>query len=121
MNMMGAAGGAVAPLSIGIILDNTARNWAATFWSSGAIYFLGGLCWLWIDPVRRLGSGEMTDALEPWIWRAALRPAAVHSTARRSGALRQPASALLEPALIPRHRHRRLAAMESRRRSLAAP
>jgi len=51
MNMMGAFGGTVAPLVIGIILDATARDWAVTFWISGAIYFLGGLCWLGIDPV----------------------------------------------------------------------
>jgi MFS family permease len=51
MNMMGAVGGAAAPLVIGVILDATARDWAMTFWISGVIYFLGGLCWLGIDPV----------------------------------------------------------------------
>ncbi len=51
MNMMGAFGGAVAPLVIGILLDATNRDWSVTFWISGAIYFIGGLCWLWIDPV----------------------------------------------------------------------
>jgi MFS family permease len=51
MNMMGAVGGAAAPLVIGVILDATARDWAVTFWISGVIYFLGGLCWLGIDPV----------------------------------------------------------------------
>ena len=51
MNMMGSIGAAVAPLVIGIILDTSGRNWALTFWISGIIYFLGGLCWLWLDPV----------------------------------------------------------------------
>jgi MFS family permease len=51
MNMMGSIGAAVAPLVIGIILDSSGRNWALTFWISGIIYFLGGLCWLWLDPV----------------------------------------------------------------------
>ena len=51
MNMMGSVGAAVAPLMIGMILDSSGRNWALTFWISGIIYFLGGLCWLWLDPV----------------------------------------------------------------------
>ena len=51
MNMMGSFGGMAAPLVIGIILDATARNWELTFWISGVIYFLGALCWLWLDPV----------------------------------------------------------------------
>ncbi len=51
MNMMGSIGAAIAPLVIGIILDSSGRNWALTFWISGIIYFLGGLCWLWLDPV----------------------------------------------------------------------
>lgn len=51
MNMMGSIGAAVAPLMIGLILDSSGRNWAITFWISGIIYFLGGLCWLWLDPV----------------------------------------------------------------------
>jgi sugar phosphate permease len=54
MNMMGSIGAAVAPLVIGIILDYSDRNWALTFWISGIIYFLGGLCWLWLDPVTPL-------------------------------------------------------------------
>jgi len=58
MNMMGAFGGTVAPLVIGIILDATARDWAVTFWISGAIYFLGGLCWLGIDPVTPVEAEE---------------------------------------------------------------
>ena len=51
MNMMGSFGAAVAPLVIGIILEFSGRNWALTFWMSGTSYFLGGLCWLWLDPV----------------------------------------------------------------------
>jgi hypothetical protein len=33
-------------------------NWALTFWISGAIYFLGGLCWLWVDPVTPIPADE---------------------------------------------------------------
>lgn len=56
MNMMGSVGAAIAPLVIGIILDYSDRNWALTFWISGVIYFLGGLCWLWLDPVTPIES-----------------------------------------------------------------
>src|SRR5688572_9460721 len=58
MNMMGSFGGMAAPLVIGIILDLTARNWELTFWISVVIYFLGGLCWLWLDPVTPIKAGN---------------------------------------------------------------
>jgi MFS family permease len=58
MNMMGSVGAAIAPLAIGFILDHTQHNWALIFWISGIIYFLGGLCWFWIDPVTPLESGH---------------------------------------------------------------
>jgi len=56
MNMMGSLGAAAAPLLIGMIVENTDRNWALTFWISGVIYFLGGLCWLWLDPVTSIDA-----------------------------------------------------------------
>jgi MFS transporter, ACS family, glucarate transporter len=58
MNMMGSIGAAIAPLVIGIILDSSGRNWALTFWISGIIYFLGGLCWLRLDPVTPIEAKE---------------------------------------------------------------
>jgi MFS family permease len=58
MNMMGSIGAAVAPLVIGLILDASGRNWALTFWLSGIIYFLGGLCWLRLDPVTPIEARE---------------------------------------------------------------
>lgn len=58
MNMMGSIGGALAPLVIGLIIDSSDRNWALTFWISGAIYFLGGLCWLWVDPVTPITADD---------------------------------------------------------------
>ncbi len=61
MNMMGSIGAAVAPLVIGIILDSSGRNWALTFWISGIIYFLGGFCWLWLDPVTPIEANEATS------------------------------------------------------------
>jgi ACS family glucarate transporter-like MFS transporter len=58
MNMMGSFGGMLAPLVVGVILDSTGRDWAVTFWISGAIYLLGGLCWLWLDPVTPILPDE---------------------------------------------------------------
>jgi MFS family permease len=58
MNMMSGLGAAVAPLVVGFILDATERNWALTFWISGAVYFIGGLCWLGIDPVTPIEGAE---------------------------------------------------------------
>ena len=62
MNMMGSLGAAAAPLVIGLILELGDRNWALTFWISGIIYFLGGLCWLWLDPVTPI-EAEGSQAL----------------------------------------------------------
>lgn len=59
MNMMSAFGAAISPLVIGFLLDQTGRQWALTFWISGCIYALGGLCWWWLDPVTPL---QMTNA-----------------------------------------------------------
>jgi ACS family glucarate transporter-like MFS transporter len=49
MNMMGSIGAAIAPLLTGIVLDSTARNWMVTFWISGIVYLIGGICWFWLD------------------------------------------------------------------------
>ena len=62
MNMMGSLGAAAAPLVIGLILELGDRNWALTFWISGIIYSLGGLCWLWLDPVTPI-EAEGSQAL----------------------------------------------------------
>jgi MFS transporter, ACS family, glucarate transporter len=54
MNMMGNFGGMAGPLVVGYILYFTDRNWMITFWISSAVYFLGAICWLFIDPVTPL-------------------------------------------------------------------
>lgn len=61
MNMMSGIGSAAAPFVIGVLLDATNRNWSLTFWIAAAVYFLGGLCWLGIDPVTPI-VGEEKDA-----------------------------------------------------------
>ena len=57
MNMMGNAGGALAPLMIPYVLSWTNNNWNVNFWMFAAVYFLGALCWVFIDPVTPL-EGE---------------------------------------------------------------
>jgi MFS transporter, ACS family, glucarate transporter len=56
MNMTGHFGGSVAPALIGYILVKTGYNWALTFYTSAAIYCIGGVCWMLIDPVTSLDT-----------------------------------------------------------------
>jgi MFS transporter, ACS family, glucarate transporter len=51
MNMWGNIGGALSPLAIGYILNGTGNNWNITFYVSSAIYLVGLLCWMFLDPV----------------------------------------------------------------------
>jgi MFS family permease len=54
MNMMGNFGGMAGPLVVGLVLDNTNRDWQLAFLISAVIYFLGAICWMFIDPVTPL-------------------------------------------------------------------
>ncbi len=54
MNMLGNFGGMAGPVVVGFVLDWTNRDWQLAFAISAAIYFLGALCWLFIDPVKPL-------------------------------------------------------------------
>ncbi len=54
MNMMGNAGGALAPLVAGYILKNTHENWNLVIYVAAAVYFLGAFFWLALDPVTPL-------------------------------------------------------------------
>jgi ACS family glucarate transporter-like MFS transporter len=54
MNMMGNFGGMAGPLVVGLVLQFTNRDWQLAFLVSSIIYFLGGICWFWIDPVTPL-------------------------------------------------------------------
>ncbi|MFA6545687.1 MAG: MFS transporter, partial [Limisphaerales bacterium] len=63
MNMMGNAGGALAPLVIPYVLKWTDNNWNVNFWMFAAVYFIGSVCWMFIDPVTPLErEGELTPA-----------------------------------------------------------
>lgn len=54
MNMMGNAGGALAPMVVPLVLAATNNNWSINFWMFAVVYFLGAVCWLFIDPVTPL-------------------------------------------------------------------
>lgn len=62
MNMAGNIAGGVAPVAVGYILQSSGHNWLITFWISAAIYLLGGLCWVWIDPVTPLEETAASNA-----------------------------------------------------------
>src|ERR1051325_492722 len=53
MNMMGNFGGALSPVVIGYILEQTG-NWQTPFYVSCTIYFMGTFCWMALDPVTPL-------------------------------------------------------------------
>jgi len=50
MNMMGNIAGAISPLAVGYLLAWTGQNWTMTFYVSAAVYSLGAVCWLFLDP-----------------------------------------------------------------------
>ena len=54
MNMTGNIAGAIAPQVIGFILFWTHNNWNLTFYLSAAIYLLGIVCWMFLDPITPL-------------------------------------------------------------------
>lgn len=64
MNMMGNLGGAIAPVAIGYILQATHSNWSITFYVAAAVYLIGAVSWIFIDPVTPLDkSSSNPDAL----------------------------------------------------------
>jgi len=58
MNMWGNLGGALAPFVNGHILTWTGNNWNLIFYVAAAVYLLGIVCWLFLDPVTPLEETE---------------------------------------------------------------
>ncbi|HET7534999.1 MAG TPA: MFS transporter [Candidatus Didemnitutus sp.] len=54
MNMVGNFGGMAGPFVVGLVLQYTNRDWQMVFIVTTAIYSLGAVCWLFIDPVTPL-------------------------------------------------------------------
>jgi MFS family permease len=50
MNMLGHFGGAIAPAVTGFLLTSSGNAWNLAFYCSAAIYALGALCWIFIEP-----------------------------------------------------------------------
>jgi len=53
MNTFGNLGGALSPFLVGIFLERY-HSWQLTFYVASAIYFLGALFWLRIDPTEQI-------------------------------------------------------------------
>jgi nitrate/nitrite transporter NarK len=53
MNMMGNLGGFLSPIVIGYIVEAT-NNWTLTFYVTAAVYLVGAMFWLIMDPVTPL-------------------------------------------------------------------
>jgi ACS family glucarate transporter-like MFS transporter len=65
MNMLGNFGGMAGPIVVGYVLDLTHRDWQIAFAISAAIYFLGAICWLFIDPVTPLEEPSAATTPSP--------------------------------------------------------
>ena len=63
MNMMGNLGGFIAPIATGYILDITG-SWSLVFYISSAVYLLGALCWILLDPTTPLDRRPLASARE---------------------------------------------------------
>jgi MFS family permease len=50
MNMAGGIAGASSSALVGFVLKWTGQDWTLTLYISAAIYLLGAVCWLFIDP-----------------------------------------------------------------------
>jgi len=65
MNMLGNFGGMAGPIVVGYVLAWTHRDWQLAFAISAIIYFLGAICWLFIDPVTPLEKRSEELASQP--------------------------------------------------------
>jgi nitrate/nitrite transporter NarK len=54
MNMMGNAGGAVAPMVVPLVLKATGNNWNVNMALFATAYFLGAACWAFVDSDERM-------------------------------------------------------------------
>jgi len=63
MNMVGQIGSALGPVAVAQVLKYSGNNWALTFWMAAAVYVIGAVCWLFIDPVTPLDGKEPAEAL----------------------------------------------------------
>ena len=53
MNTAGQIGGVISPLVLGLVVQHFA-TWNAPLYLTGALYLLGAICWIWVDPHTRV-------------------------------------------------------------------
>ncbi len=56
MNSIGQMGGAVAPAVVGFLVEGGQPGWSQALYSAAAVYAVGFVCWLFLDPVTPLGQ-----------------------------------------------------------------
>ena len=54
MNMLGQVGGAIAPMAVPLLLAATNNNWTVNMTLFALSYFLGALCWAFVNSDERL-------------------------------------------------------------------
>ena len=63
MNMMGNAGGAIAPMAVPLVLAATNNSWSVNMALFALSYFLGAVCWAFINTDERIH--EAPSAIQP--------------------------------------------------------
>jgi sugar phosphate permease len=53
MNTSGNLGGLIGPLVVGVMVERW-QSWTYPFYVTAAVYVMGAVAWLWIDPDRRI-------------------------------------------------------------------
>ena len=53
---------ALGPVAVAQVLKYSGNNWALTFWMAAAVYAIGAVCWLFIDPVTPLDEKQPSKA-----------------------------------------------------------
>jgi hypothetical protein len=56
MNTIGQLGGAVAPAVAAYFAQTGPAGWSVALYTAAAVYAVGFLCWVFLDPVTRLGE-----------------------------------------------------------------
>ena len=54
MNMMGQVGGAIAPMAVPVVLAATDNDWSVNMALFAFSYFLGAVCWIFVNSDDRL-------------------------------------------------------------------
>lgn len=62
MNMMTNLGQGTAPVVMAYLLEHTYQNWSLVFYFSATAYFLGMICWFFLDTVTPLVASAKHEA-----------------------------------------------------------